>query len=391
MKKFIFLLLLCLCVPGYSVAQSNVSLVDTATCQRPLLHILRGVETHMNMLFNTGLVADISQNGFTQMTARMNYLKWELKGKIDDDFSFHFRQSLTKSALSATTDKAVLSVDYANLSWMVNRKFSLTFGKQLLCLGGYEFWMSGYKVKEFSLFNDYMNNYGTGFTAQLRLNDCRSLSFQVVNSKTGDDDETFCYGRPEGIEASKIPLLATVNYERFSPSREWQLRYSFSLGQQAARHGMFYFTSGHVLRRNALLAYLDINFSYEGIDHKGLVSQTPVIIDKTPVTARHAYYFSTIFNVDYRFSPHWNVFLKGIYEQGGVASRNAYYMRGTYFHEWQAQLCAEFYPKPKLDLKFYLLTQCRQRYINHRVIENNADNWNRQRLVCGVVYAIPVF
>lgn len=341
-------------------------------------------DTHLNILLNTSFTANSDRRQFKQLSGKVNYLKWELKGKFYEDFSFQFRQSLTKKSLPAATDKAVASVDYANITWQVADKWSLKAGKQLLCLGGYEFWVSGYKVKEFSAFNDNMNNYGTGLTLCYELTPRKSLSFQLVGSKVGNDDETFCYGLPEGMESSKVPLLATFNYEGFSADQEWQLRYSLSAGQQAARCNLLYFTAGHVWRHKKVLAYWDVNCSYEGLDHKGLVSSRQV-------TARHAYYFTTIADVDYRFSSHWNFFVKGIYENGGVARAHGHYGRGTCFHEYQAQVCAEYFPRKELDLKIYLLVQHKERFTTSRFAALGIPDSQTQKLMLGVVYAIPVF
>lgn len=382
--SFLFLLLLLyLCSPSSALARQK-----SDTSPLPFLR-----EAHMSLMLNTSFTADAAPGEAMKLAPRMNYLKWELKGRFDEEFSFHFRQSLTKKAVPGEADKAVHSVDYANITWQPSRRFSLMAGKQLLCLGGYEFWVSGYKVKEFTLFNDYMNNYATGATATYRLSPKRSLSLQVVGSKVGSDAETFCYGLPDGVERANVPLLATLNYESFSLNDEWQLRYSLSYGQQAARRSLAYFTSGHVLRHRKLLAYWDVNASYEGVDHKGLVSRSfSPKTDETPSTAQHAWYFSTVMNADYRFSGHWNGYLKGIYECGGIARANGDYQKGVCLHEWQAQACIEYFPKKKLDLKFYLLAQYRQRFTP--ALAGGTARWKhtaRQRLMVGVVYAIPVF
>lgn len=349
-------------------------------------------ETHMNLMLNTSFTGDISENENLKITPRINYLKWELKGKISKQFSFHFRQSLTKKAQPGETDKVVQSVDYANITWQPDKHFSLTAGKQLLCLGGYEFWVSGYKVKEFSLFNDCMNNYGTGVTASYHLTPKRSISLQIVSSKVGNDEETFCYGLPAGVNKSRIPLLGTLNYESFSANDEWQLRYSLSYGQQAAKKSLIYLTTCHVFRHNKLLAYWDINASYEGVDHKGIVSKSiPVNDNDVASTAQNAWYFSTVINADYRFSSHWNGFVKGTYECGGVARENGDFRKGVNFHEWQTQACAEYYPKKILILNFTLLAQYRKHITPSTLFIEGTDNSSRIRLMIGLVYVIPVF
>lgn len=136
LKLFAFSLLigtLTLFCPLEVVAQS-AALVDSGRMQRPLLPMTIGQDTHMNLLFNTSFAADRTEGERMYVSPRMHYLKWEMKGRIDDSFSFHFRQSLTKKSVPGEGDKAVHSIDYANISWQVNNRFSLMAGKQLLCL-----------------------------------------------------------------------------------------------------------------------------------------------------------------------------------------------------------------------------------------------------------------
>lgn len=366
------------------------ALADTAVGARPLVSMPALGQTHMNLLLNTSFTADGGLDGGTQVSSRMNYLKWEMKGKVSKDFSFHFRQSLTKKALPGEADKAVVSVDYANITWHITDRLSLKAGKQLLCLGGYEFWVSGYKVKEFSLFNDCMNNYGTGATLSWIPAERHTLSLQVVNSKVGADTETFCYGLPEGIGKANAPLLATVNYE-WAARGGSMVRYSLSYGQQARGRNIFYFTSGHVLRRRALQAYFDLNFSYEGLDHKGVVSTALQTLAPAPATMQHVWYASAVADVNRRLSPHFGCFVKGVYECGGLARTAGQLARGVYIHEWQVQACAEYFPKKKLDLKFYLLAQYKCRYSSAALSHIDTENTDRRRLALGLVYAIPVF
>lgn len=389
--KAVSLLLVFGSIVTNAFAQSP-ALVDTIRDAKPLLKLPSIEDSHMNILLNTSFTSDADENGFQRLYGKMNYLKWEMKGSFGEDFFYHYRQSLTKDALRGEADRVSVSVDYANIGWNITPEFSLVAGKQLLALGGYEFWVSGYKVQEFSEFNDLMNNYGTGVTFVYRPDALQSFSLQVVGSKTGSDDETFVFGLPENRKPSKFPLLATLNWERYCMNREMNLRYSVSAGQQAENSALFYFTSGHVFRRDKWLAYWDVNMSFEGVDHKGLISSLHVpTCEELPVTAQNAVYFTTIANVDYRISDFWNVYLKSAYEMGGITSENACFRRGTYFHEWQIQACVEYYPKREMDLKFYAHFLYKNRNMTNLSLSlNGKDTW-LQRVALGVVYAIPVF
>ncbi len=105
------------------------------------------------------------------------------------------------------------------------------------------------------------------------MNDNHEFNFQLTNNRNGDSADQFMYGLPEGVEPTKIPLLATVNWDGYFVDHAMQLRYSLSYGQLAKNKNVFYFTCGNVWDKKPFLGYIDFMYSREGIDSKGLISE----------------------------------------------------------------------------------------------------------------------
>ena len=68
------------------------------------------------------------------------------------------------------------------------------------------------------------------------------------------------------------------------------------MGTTGRRQDIYYLTAGNVYEKGPVIAYIDVMYSREGLDSKGIISdlQGPVVV--TPATAENAEYFSTIAN-----------------------------------------------------------------------------------------------
>ena len=73
--------------------------------------------------------------------------------------------------------------------------------------------------------------------------------------------------------------------------------------------------------RDPFLGYIDFMYSREGVDSKGLISEVTAVKGEG-TTVPNVDYFTTIFNLDYRVASHWNMYVKGVYEQGNVFKSN---------------------------------------------------------------------
>ena len=184
-----------------------------------------------------------------------------------------------------------------------------------------------------------------------------------------------------------IPTITVVYYL----DKAIQLRYAASWGQQAKGRNILYLTAGNVYEKGPWIAYVDLMYSRQGIDNKGIISALPHTDLENPQTAQYTEYFTTIANVDYRLHPNWNVYLKGIYETGKIYKTNGIFEKGTYRRTWCGQACVEYYPMRNSELLIFLHYQYKRNELLKAARRLEAIDPNTQRISLGLVYSIPVF
>lgn len=345
----------------------------------------------MNLQFYTSAAAYLTDGKLDEAAFKINAVRLEILGSFGKDFSYHFRQSYNKYSNPHVLDNVSSSVECALVNWNMNKHFTLTVGKQAIQLGGYEYWVNAIKVREFSDFNNNVACYQAGVNGAIQLSPTQQLNLQVVNNRSGDEDETFLYGRPEGVGKVRVPMLSTANWDGYFFDRGLNLRYSVSWGQLAEKRNIFYFTAGNVWEKGPVVAYVDFMYSREGIDSKGLVSELSANRSEGGVTAQHVSYFTTIANFDYRIHPQWNVYMKGAYETGSVYKANGPYEKGLYRRTWNVQACAEYFPMKNSELLIFLHLLHKNHGLTKRAKALGAEDYSSQRISLGLVYTIPVF
>lgn len=345
----------------------------------------------MNLQFYTSAAAYLTDGQLDEAAFKLNAVRLEILGSFGKDFSYHFRQSYNKYSNPHALDNLSSSVECALLNWNLNKRFTLTVGKQTLQLSGYEYWVNPIKIREFSDFNEYLACYQAGVNGAVNLSDTQQLNFQVVNNRNGSDDDVFLYGRPEGVGEVRVPMLCTANWDGYFLNRALNLRYSASWGELAKGRNILYLTAGNVWEKGPVLAYLDFMYSREGVDCKGLVSELSANRPEGGTTAQHASYFTTIANLDYRIHTHWNLYVKGAYETGSIYKANGIYEKGCYRRTWNVQACAEFFPMKNSELLIFLHLLYKHHGLTGRAKALGAEAYNTQRISLGLVYTIPVF
>lgn len=270
-------------------------------------------------------------------------------------------------------------------------RFTLTVGKQDIALGGYEYYVNAIKVREYSEFNDNISCYQAGVAGRFNLSSTNELVLQVVNNRSGENDETYLYGLPQGVEKAKVPVLSTVNWNGFFFDNAVQLRYAASYGQLAEGKNLYCFTAGNIYEKGPVIAYIDLMYSREGLDSKGIISdlQGPVLM--TPSTAQNAEYFTTVVNFDYRIHPNWNLYLKGAYETVGIYKTNGPFEKGLYRTTWNVQACVEYFPMRNSELLIFAHLLYKGHHLTRRAQALGGMSPDTQRISIGLVYSIPVF
>lgn len=227
----------------------------------------------MNLQFYTSAAAYLTDGKLDEAAFKINAVRLEILGDFGEDFSYHFRQSFNKYSNPHVLDNLSSSVECALVNWNMNKRFTLTVGKQALQLGGYEYWVNSIKVREFSDFNNNVACYQAGVNGAVNLSPTQQLNLQIVNNRSGDEDETFLYGRPEEVGKVRVPMLSTANWDGYFFDRGLNLRYSVSWGQLADKRNILYLTAGNVWKKGPVVAYVDLMYSREGLDSKGLISE----------------------------------------------------------------------------------------------------------------------
>ena len=106
--------------------------------------------------------------------------------------------------------------------------------------------------------------------------------------------------------------------------------YSASVGNLAKDKNLYYLMCGNVYEKGPILAYLDVIYARSALDNQQRITTLQNNMSVAPVTAQNVEYFTVIANMDYRFHPKWNGYLKGAYETAGVYEENGVFAAGRY-------------------------------------------------------------
>ena len=399
MKRYIWMLALLL--PVFAAAQNETlisdkdsipSIVERIIAEREGGYKIRKIKSNINLEFYTSANAYFTENEFDDLSFKLNRVRLEIEGRLNDHLSYHFRQSFNKYSNPHSVDNLSSSIEYANITWHASDRFNLVAGKQFVALGGYEAYVNALRVREFCEFNNNVAVYQAGIMGVVQFNPAQQLILQVVNNRSGSDSDLYIYGRPDGIEAAKIPLLATVNWNGFFLDDALHFRYSASMGQLAKGKNIYYLTCGNIYEKYPFVAYLDVMYSREGIDSQQRITTLQGQgRGMLPVTAQNTQYLSFIANLDYQFHPKWNAYIKGAYETAGIYEANGIFAKGRYMTSWNAQACLEWFPFTE-DKGFKVFAH--YLYKGHQLTENAevmmASMPHTQRISLGLVYVIPV-
>ncbi len=399
MKKYFWMLAMLL--PVVASAQNETliseqdsipSLIERIIAEREGGYKIRKIRSNINLEFYTSANAYFTENNFDDLSFKINRVRLEIQGRLNEHISYHFRQSFNKYSNPHSVDNLSSSIEYANITWHASDRFNLVAGKQFVALGGYEAYVNALRVREFCEFNNNVAVYQAGVMGVVQFNPSQQLILQVVNNRSGSDSDLYIYGRPDGIEAAKFPLLATINWNGLFLDDALHFRYAASMGQLAKGKNIYYLTCGNIYEKYPFVAYLDVMYSREGIDSQQRITTLQGQgRGMLPVTAQNTQYLSFIANLDYQFHPKWNAYIKGAYETAGIYEDNGIFAKGRYLTSWNAQACIEWFPFTE-DKGFKVFAH--YLYKGHQLAKNAemlmASMPHTQRISLGLVYVIPV-
>ena len=181
------------------------------------------------------LRADMPRGEDPSVHFRMDNFRWNIEGRVgkNREIYYQFRQSFNANFRSNTFDNLLESIDYAYMAWTPVRRFTLTFGKQVMALGGQEAWAAPVYVMQYSDFGGSFPCYQLGVMGTWHITPTQDLAVQVSNLRGVSDGEYFHGGLPDGVESSRAPFLYTLNWNGNFLDNALEFRWSASYGSQA--------------------------------------------------------------------------------------------------------------------------------------------------------------
>ena len=387
MKKFALMLLLLL---PFAANAQNEPLISHNDSTKTLFNNDGRYKSHINLEFAASANAYFTENRFDESSFKMNRVRLEIIGHLNDNLSYHFRQSFNKYSNPYSVDNMSSSIEYAYITWHHEDKFDLVAGKQYLAVAGYEAYVNGLKVREFSDFNNNFDIYQTGLMGTIKFSPTQHLVLQVANNRSTVDKDVYLYGLPDGLESSKLPILSTACWHGWFADSALHLMYSASVGNLAKGKNLYYLMCGNIYEKGPILAYLDVIYARSAIDNQQRITTLQRNV-AAPVTAQNTEYFTVIANVDYRFHPKWNGYLKGAYETAGVYESNGVFAAGKYTTGWNAQACLEWFPfTSDSGFKVFLHYLYKGYDLTEKANALGAVLPHTQRISLGIQYIIPV-
>ena len=352
----------------------------------------RNITSHINLEFVSSANAYFTENNFDELSFKTNRVRLEIYGKLNKQLSYHFRQSYNRYHNPNAVDNLSSSIEYANMKWNYKDKFELVAGKQFVALAGYEGYVNGIKVREFSEFNNNIEIFQTGLSGVVNFSPTQFLILQVANLRAGQDADVLKYGLPQGLDPTKFPLLSTISWHGKFADESIYLMYAASVGEVAKGKNVYYLTCGNIYEKGPVLAYLDVLYSSSAVDIQQRISTLHGdSFDGVRATAQNVQYLTFIANVDYQFSPKWNAYVKGAYETGGVYQANGAYEKGRYITSWNAQACLEWFPFTEArGFKVFAHYLYKAHLLTDKANALMADMPHTQRASLGIQYIIPV-
>lgn len=388
MKKLALMLLLIL---PFAANAQNEPLISYNDSTKTLFNNAGRFKSHINLEFAASANAYFTENRFDESSFKMNRVRLEIIGRLNDDLSYHFRQSFNKYSNPYAVDNMSSSIEYAYITWHHEDKFELVAGKQYLAVAGYEAYVNGLKVREFSDFNNNFDIYQAGLMGVMKFSPTQHLVLQVANNRSTVDKDVYLYGLPDGLESSKLPVLTTACWHGWFADSALHLMYSASVGNLAKGKNLYYLMCGNVYEKGPILAYLDVIYARSALDNQQRITTLQNNMSVAPVTAQNVEYFTVIANMDYRFHPKWNGYLKGAYETAGVYEENGVFAAGRYTTSWNAQACLEWFPfTSDSGFKVFLHYLYKGYNLTEKANALGAVLPHTQRISLGIQYIIPV-
>lgn len=344
---------------------------------------------NMHNSFNAGWNA----GEFDQAAFKMDQLRIEAKGNVNDWLSYRWRQRLNRSNNgSGTMDNLSSSIDVAAVGFKVSPKFSVFAGKQCAAYGGIEFDLNPIEIYQYSDMIDNMSNFMTGVNLIYDATPSQQFAFQVLDSRSAKFNEIYPNPAPS-IEMSKASLVYTFNWNGAFFDNMLKTRWSASYMNEAKKKNLWYYALGTELNAGPVNTFFDFMYSREGLDRLGVVSS---IVNNNNTARPNGYavdnskYMSFVWKLNYRVTPYVNLFVKGMAEMEGLYKANVGAEKGNYRTAYGYLGGIEYYPM-KENLRLFVTFIGRTYDYTSRAKALGWDNFSTQTISTGFIYQLQMF
>lgn len=395
MKKLMFMLLVVSSMQA--VYAQNAQLNNVEPTDKSLFEELTGLKKKadkFNLYLNMQGSFDANfRDGFQEGIFKMRQLRIEAKGNINSWLWYRYRQRLNRSNDgSDMIDNVPTSIDYAAIGIHVRPKFSLFLGKQCAVYGGFEFDLNPIDVYEYSEMIENMSNFMTGINFGYDITPAQQLNFQILDSRNSSFDKMYgitqdADGNLPDLKSGKLPLVYTLNWNG-SFNEVLKTRWSVSVMSEAKSKNLYYYAFGNELNLYPFNMFVDVMYSREGIDRKGII--TGIVGRPGGHNAFNASYLSLVAKFNYRFLPKWNAFVKGMYSTASVSKSTEDIAKGNYSTSWGYLAGVEYYPMVT-NLHFFLTYVGRTYDFASRARVLGQQDYSTNRISVGFIWQMPVF
>lgn len=393
MKKYIlFYWMIGFILSPANVFAISISREDTIFRETTLLEKLLDVpdETRLPEIdLNTRIAFHslVSGDAIEKSTFRLDYLRLQVQGNINDRIYYKWLQHLNRSSRPGNLDNMPASIDCLGLGFHITPTLSSFIGKQYADFGGFEYDANPAEVYAYSDLGDYITCFLVGVNFSWWCTPTQELRFQVVDAHSNDAETT--YGKlPEEVAPAKTPLGYTLNWNGQFLKNRLYTRCSFSLFHEGTQENVYFLALAAAWIQSHFNLYVDALYSAEDIDKLGILSEITAQGNE-PIRARHSGYLSIVSRINYRPLPKLNLFVKGSYETISVRKNHARLEKGKYRTSYGYQGGIEYFPM-KDNLRFFALYRGREIHHTHKTISLGTDNNHPQQLSFGLIYKIPI-
>ena len=228
---------------------------------------------------------------------------------------------------------------------------------------------------------EYMSNFMTGLNIGYDATPSHQFNLQILNSLNGSFVDT--YGPVPNLEETKLPLVYTLNWcGNFN--NVFKTRWSASIMNQPKGEKMTYIALGNELSLGKFGMFLDFMYSKEDIDRKRIM--TSMLGQDASLPG--AEYMSIVTKLNYRFTPNWNVFVKGMYETASLDKKVGEFADGKYRTSLGYFAGLEYYPMENSNLHFFLTYVGRKYNYTNKV---DLQDYDTNRVSVGFIYQLQMF